>query len=354
MNGEQKKFLDENGLKILWNQISIHDYPNNAALTSVINAIDVNKADKADIPRIDTTLSAAGAAADAKAVGQAIENIELTPGPKGDIGATGPAGKDGVDGITPHVGANGNWFIGDTDTGISSRGETGVQGPQGEKGETGNSGVHTGSEPPTDDDVNVWINPDAKGDVLDFIPTPNTASVGQTIVVKEVDENGKPILWEAADFPSGGSNSFRTLITVEEDTAGGLVVSVPVSWENILQYNIHFVFPEPIAVTEASKFNVKVFDRHWSGNIDKTTQVNLYGVRYGYDGNRGVVSVTMTTSPDWFGTAMPDMVTGTQNYYYVGGENYTNGEDKRFLAWIANGLPIPAGTLIEVWGVYVS
>lgn len=86
MNDEQKKFLDENGLRILWNQISMHDYPNNAALTSVINAIDANKADKADIPRIDTTLSAAGAAADAKAVGQAIENIELIPGPKGDSG----------------------------------------------------------------------------------------------------------------------------------------------------------------------------------------------------------------------------------------------------------------------------
>lgn len=75
MNDEQKKFLDENGLRILWNQISMHDYPNNAALTSVINVIDANKADKADIPRIDTTLSAAGAAADAKAVGDALKNV---------------------------------------------------------------------------------------------------------------------------------------------------------------------------------------------------------------------------------------------------------------------------------------
>lgn len=33
----------------------------------------------------------------------------------------------GSDGITPHIGDNGNWFIGDTDTGKPSRGEDGVK-----------------------------------------------------------------------------------------------------------------------------------------------------------------------------------------------------------------------------------
>lgn len=37
------------------------------------------------------------------------------------------------------------------------------------------------------------------------IPIPNTASVGQTIVVKAVDENGRPTEWEATDLPSGSS-----------------------------------------------------------------------------------------------------------------------------------------------------
>lgn len=36
------------------------------------------------------------------------------------------------------------------------------------------------------------------------IPVPATAKVGQTIVVKSVDANGKPTAWEAADLPSGG------------------------------------------------------------------------------------------------------------------------------------------------------
>ena len=44
-----------------------------------------------------------------------------------------------------------------------------------------------------------------------------TASVGQTIVVKEVDENGKPTEWEAADFPT----NYRLIkrIILEEETA---------------------------------------------------------------------------------------------------------------------------------------
>lgn len=73
----------------------------------------------------------------------------------------GPQGEPGKDGITPHIGENGNWFIGEEDTGKSSRGEpgapfvysdfteeqlaaltgpTGPQGPQGPQGETGATG----------------------------------------------------------------------------------------------------------------------------------------------------------------------------------------------------------------------
>lgn len=45
------------------------------------------------------------------------------------VKATGDAGEDGVDGMTPHIGENGNWWLGDTDTGVSAKGP---QGPPGE------------------------------------------------------------------------------------------------------------------------------------------------------------------------------------------------------------------------------
>lgn len=61
-------------------------------------------------------------------------------GPKGDPGAAGAPGKDGTngkdgadgkpgapgaDGVTPHIGDNGHWYLGSTDTGKPSRGEQG-------------------------------------------------------------------------------------------------------------------------------------------------------------------------------------------------------------------------------------
>lgn len=58
------------------------------------------------------------------------------------------------------------------------------------------------------------------------IPVPNTAAVGQTIVVSEVDAEGKPTKWEAAEFPAGGGGEEWELIvdyTVPE-TVNGLTI----------------------------------------------------------------------------------------------------------------------------------
>lgn len=43
----------------------------------------------------------------------------------------GKDGKDGKDGITPHIGHNGNWWIGNVDTGVPARGEDGRDGYSG-------------------------------------------------------------------------------------------------------------------------------------------------------------------------------------------------------------------------------
>ena len=47
----------------------------------------------------------------------------------------------GTDGITPHIGTNGNWYLGATDTGEPSRGATGATGAKGEKGDPGDKGA---------------------------------------------------------------------------------------------------------------------------------------------------------------------------------------------------------------------
>lgn len=66
-----------------------------------------------------------------------VGGLELEQGEKGDQGDPG---------ITPHIDENGNWFLGEEDTGVPARGpvglqgepgETGEQGPKGDKGDTG-------------------------------------------------------------------------------------------------------------------------------------------------------------------------------------------------------------------------
>ena len=46
---EEKKFLDLDGVKTLWNQVNLNDYPNNETLIAILNAIDETKADKNNV-----------------------------------------------------------------------------------------------------------------------------------------------------------------------------------------------------------------------------------------------------------------------------------------------------------------
>lgn len=71
----------------------------------------------------------------------AIDDLKGADGKDGTNGADGEPGKDGTDGkdgapgkdgITPTIGDNGNWYLGDEDTGKPSRGATGAQGPKGD------------------------------------------------------------------------------------------------------------------------------------------------------------------------------------------------------------------------------
>lgn len=48
------KFIDKDGLKVLWNQISLQDYPNNETLIAVINAIDQTKANQSELDKFKT------------------------------------------------------------------------------------------------------------------------------------------------------------------------------------------------------------------------------------------------------------------------------------------------------------
>ena len=139
----------------------------------------------------EVTTGAAGTPASVSNVGTDESAIFDFTIPRGDKGADGA---DGADGITPHIGDNGNWYLGMTDTGKPSRGETGLQGPQGEKGE------------------------DAAADHTLGL---TGATVGQIAKIAAVDESGVPTAWEPVDMPQGeGEREWIKIgeVTTTEDT----------------------------------------------------------------------------------------------------------------------------------------
>ena len=108
----------------------------------------------------------------------AIADLKGADGKDGTNGTDGAPGKDGADGapgkdgITPTIGENGNWYLGDEDTGKPSRGATGPQGADGKDGTNGTDGA------PGKDGV----TPDIKIGTVTTLPAGSeaTASMGGT------------------------------------------------------------------------------------------------------------------------------------------------------------------------------
>lgn len=69
-----------------------------------------------------------------------LKGADGAPGKDGADGQNGAPGAKGKDGVTPTIGSNGNWYLGATDTGKPSRGETGPQGTPGKDGVNGETG----------------------------------------------------------------------------------------------------------------------------------------------------------------------------------------------------------------------
>ena len=130
-------------------------------------------------------------------------------GTDGAAGAQGIQGNPGADGHSPiiTIGANGNWFVDNEDTGIhaqGTQGETGPQGPQGNPGADGAT-ILTGSENPQNTlgkDGDMYLNTSSY-DVFEKVDGEWTLScnikglkgdTGVSIVDTEIDENGDLIV----------------------------------------------------------------------------------------------------------------------------------------------------------------
>ena len=68
------------------------------------------------------------------------DGIDGKDGKDGTNGINGQDGRDGADGNTPFIGENGNWWIGEIDTGVKAVGTDGIDGTNGVDGEKGDKG----------------------------------------------------------------------------------------------------------------------------------------------------------------------------------------------------------------------
>ena len=111
-------------------------------------------------------------------------------GTDGADGKDGADGQDGADGLTPYIGGNGNWWIGDTDTGIKAAGTDGADGKDGADGQNGANGVGIADIRINENGELIVILTDGTEKNLGKV----TGNDGVGITGATIDENGELIL----------------------------------------------------------------------------------------------------------------------------------------------------------------
>lgn len=98
----------------------------------------------------DTDTGVKAAASDGRDGADGKDGVDGKDGANGKDGIDGKDGVDGKDGtdgaqgapgLTPSIGGNGNWWLGNTDTGVRAAGTTGATGAAGATGATGAAGA---------------------------------------------------------------------------------------------------------------------------------------------------------------------------------------------------------------------
>ena len=106
--------------------------------------------------------------------GNSVLNLKGLKGDKGDKGDNGTNGQDGQPGqngqpgLTPRIGENGNWWVGNTDLGVKAQGNPGTNGQDGQPGRDGQNGQpgrdgQNGETPRIGDNGNWWIGNEDTG-----------------------------------------------------------------------------------------------------------------------------------------------------------------------------------------------
>lgn len=176
------------------------------------------------VAAINEALAKSGDAVDAETVQKLVEEY-LKANPS----------ETGSGGITPTIGENGNWYLGDTDTGKPSRGADGT---------VPNIQIGTVTTLPAGSDATASMGGTAENPLLDLgIPKGAdgqkgdtgsadislgvaSAEVGQLVRIKAVDADGRPTEWAAEKWekiaeiviPDGAEET--NVLTIDKDLSG--------------------------------------------------------------------------------------------------------------------------------------
>lgn len=170
-----------------------------------------------------------------------------------------------------------------------------------------------------------------------------SASVGQIIKVKAVDENGKPTAWEAADMPSGGGDMPLLYAATLEEAATTIIVNKDPDGNalSLSRWKVCLRIPPEFA-DYATPIYIYCVDNDYSGFavLSKNIVIN--------DGSGKNITIYESVSEHMTRGLFHkyDTITISNCHYYENGVKstaiklYTYDADK----------PFPVGTFVEVYG----
>lgn len=157
-----------------------------------------------------------------------LQKIQLTPGPPGKDGA------NGKDGVSPNIGSNGHWWVGNVDTGVNTQGQ---QGPPGQSGTDGLNGKDGKSAYEIAKDNGFTGNEQEWLDSLKGAPGKSsiiTIDVSDISSVKKPSDYKQPITKEVTELTALGID----LKKYDESFQSGFIGLV--TTEIVDMFNIHY------------------------------------------------------------------------------------------------------------------
>ncbi len=197
------------------------------------------------------------------------------------------AGADGKDGIIPTIGENGNWYLGDTDTGKPSRGENGA---------VPDIQIGTVTTLPAGSDANASMGGTAENPLLNLgIPRGadgqgggsggtdislglTSATVGQTIKVKAVDTDGKPTAWEAAEAGEKWEKIAEIIIPDDAEESNALTINKDLNGQpfSLLKARLCSKFPKYTGGSTIPNVTFAMLNGRSNGNPSPAVYTSLW------------------------------------------------------------------------------